>query len=136
LGELAIGAGAAGAAAKMVESLRFFVRRTMDGRVTVRVENPNGGQYTRSFTEGDLEAKYGKPEENHTGILREDRKTIGRSFNINKYGYEGAKRLAEEERLHMLLAVENGEDPALRNPAAVKLHKKLANGRSGGSSQR
>jgi hypothetical protein len=59
---------------------------------------------------------------------RRKRKQIVRSFNIAKHGYEQARQLAEEERMRMLLAVENGEDPALRNPAAAELHNKLASG--------
>lgn len=64
---------------------------------------------------------------------RRKRKHIVRSFNIATHGYEKARQLAEEERMRMLLAVENGEDPALRNPAAVELHTKLADGSSSGS---
>jgi hypothetical protein len=62
----------AGVAAKTIKSLRFFVRRTVTGHIEVRVENPNGGTYVHSFSQNDLEAKYGKPEENHAGVLKED----------------------------------------------------------------
>ncbi|MCF1468981.1 AP2 domain-containing protein [Agrobacterium vitis] len=53
------------------------------------------------------------------------RRQFTRSFNVAKYGYEEARRMAEEERIRMVLAVENGEDPALRSPQALTLHQKL-----------
>ncbi|MGV1951058.1 AP2 domain-containing protein [Agrobacterium vitis] len=54
------------------------------------------------------------------------RRQFTRTFNVSKYGYEEARRMAEEERIRMVLAVENGEDPALRSPQAIQLHKKLS----------
>lgn len=54
------------------------------------------------------------------------RKAISRTFNISKYGYDEARRLAEEERIRMVLAVENGYEPALRSPDALALHRKLS----------
>ena len=54
------------------------------------------------------------------------RKAISRTFNIAKYGHEEARRLAEEERIRMVLAVENGDEPALRSPNAIALHRKLS----------
>ncbi|WP_234934189.1 AP2 domain-containing protein [Agrobacterium vitis] len=53
------------------------------------------------------------------------RRQFTRTFNVSKFGYETARRMAEEERIRMVLAVENGEDPALRSPQALKLHEKL-----------
>ncbi|MBB4010563.1 hypothetical protein [Allorhizobium taibaishanense] len=37
-----------------------------------------------------------------------------------------ARRMAEEERIRMVLAVENGQDPALRRRQAVQLHRKFS----------
>lgn len=54
------------------------------------------------------------------------RKAISRTFNISKYGHDEARRLAEEERIRMVLAVENGDEPALRSPDALALHRKLS----------
>lgn len=60
-----------------------------------------------------------------TASGRRKRKSMTRTFNVNKYGYEEARRMAEEERIRMVLAAENGEDPALRSPQALNLHEKL-----------
>lgn len=57
---------------------------------------------------------------------KRNRKAMTRTFNIGKYGADEAKRLAEEERIRMVLAVENGDKPALRSPAALALHLKLS----------
>jgi hypothetical protein len=54
------------------------------------------------------------------------RKAISRTFNIGKYGYDEARRLAEEERIRMVLAVDDGDKPALRSPDALALHRKLS----------
>lgn len=54
------------------------------------------------------------------------RKAISRTFNIGKYGYDEARRLAEEERIRMVLAVDDGDEPALRSPGAIELHRKLS----------
>jgi len=54
------------------------------------------------------------------------RKAISRTFNIGKYGYDEARRLAEEERIRMVLAVDDGDEPALRSPDAIALHRKLS----------
>lgn len=60
-----------------------------------------------------------------TASGRRKRKSMTRTFNVNKYGYEEARRMAEEERIRMVLAVENGEDAALRSPHALNLQEKL-----------
>lgn len=57
---------------------------------------------------------------------KRSRKAITRTFNVGKYGADEAKRLAEDERIRMVLAVENGDEPALRSPAAVALHQNLS----------
>jgi len=72
LGELAIGAGVAGLSAKALKSLKFIFRRLPSGKIHVEVKNPNGGSFAKEFTQKELEAKYGKPEENHAGVLNED----------------------------------------------------------------
>lgn len=54
------------------------------------------------------------------------RRAITRTFNIGKYGHDEARRLAEEERIRMVLSVENGDEPALCSPDALALHKKLS----------
>jgi hypothetical protein len=51
------------------------------------------------------------------------RKAITRTFNIGKHGYEQARRMAEDERIRMLLAIQNSKDPALRSPVARTLHE-------------
>ncbi|XUY30437.1 hypothetical protein RMR21_025815 (plasmid) [Agrobacterium sp. rho-8.1] len=55
------------------------------------------------------------------------RKAITRTFNIGKYGHNEARRLAEEEHIRMVLAVDNGAEPALRSPHALTLNRKLTN---------
>jgi hypothetical protein len=72
LGELAIGTGAIAAASKVVKSLKFFVSHTSDGKVAIKVVNPKGGSFQMQFSHGELEGKYGKPTENHTGVKKED----------------------------------------------------------------
>ena len=46
-------------------------------------------------------------------------RAVRRSFKVSIHGAAGARVLAEAERLHMLDALENGRDPALRSPAAL-----------------
>lgn len=53
------------------------------------------------------------------------RRALTRTFNVGKYGYDKARRLAEEERIRMVLAVENGEEPALRSSDALAPHREL-----------
>ncbi|MBB4010109.1 AP2/ERF family transcription factor [Allorhizobium taibaishanense] len=65
----------------------------------------------------------------NTGGKRQ-RKSLTRTFNVSKYGQDEARRMAEEERIRMVLAVENGEDPALRSPQARTLHDKLTRAES------
>lgn len=56
------------------------------------------------------------------------RRAITRSFSVAEHGFDAAREAAEAERIRMVMAVENGEDPALRNPAATRLHRRLAKG--------
>ena len=53
------------------------------------------------------------------------RRKISRTFSTATLGPDGARDAAEAERLEMLMAVENGDDPALRSPAAERLHRRL-----------
>ncbi|WP_299968428.1 hypothetical protein [uncultured Roseobacter sp.] len=53
------------------------------------------------------------------------RRTITRSFSEAELGNDAAREAAEAARLQMVLAVEHGDDPALRSPAAKRLHKRL-----------
>lgn len=62
----------------------------------------------------------------NTSATKRRRKAISRTFNIGKYGYDEARRLAEEERIRMVLAVDDGDEPALRSPHALQLHQKLS----------
>ncbi|CUX06988.1 conserved hypothetical protein [Agrobacterium fabacearum S56] len=64
-------------------------------------------------------------DQGNVAATKRRRKAITRTFNIGKYGYDEARRLAEEERIRMVLAVENGDEPALRSPDAIALHQKL-----------
>lgn len=57
---------------------------------------------------------------------KRQRKAVTRTFNIGKYGYDRARQMAEDERVRMVLAVDNGQDPSLRSAAAIALHAKLA----------
>ena len=57
-------------------------------------------------------------------ITLADRRTVKHSFKVSAHGEDGARALAEAERLHMLDALENGRDPALRSPAARALTKR------------
>ncbi len=77
----------------------------------------DGAWIARIELQGDDRGN-GSPAKRH-------RKALTRTFNVGKYGYDEARRLAEEERIRMVLAVENGEEPALRSPAAMALHRKL-----------
>ena len=53
------------------------------------------------------------------------RRQITRSFSIKRYGSDTARRMAEEERLRMLAALENAHEPALRSERAKELHAEL-----------
>lgn len=64
-------------------------------------------------------------DKGNASATKRRRKAITRTFNIGKYGHDEARRLAEEERISMVLAVENGDEPALRSPDALSLHRKL-----------
>lgn len=105
-----------------------------DMRMLVRKNRPNKsipGVYYKPAERGRSAYWIAHIKVAHTGpkrVGKRNRKSIRRSFNVSKYGDANARQLAEEERIRMLLAVENGEDPALRNPAAVELHRKLING--------
>jgi hypothetical protein len=107
----------------------------MDMRMLVRKNRSEGSSVPGVY--------YKDPDEKHKSALwiarieiavddgtpatkgKRRRKAITRTFNVNKYGYVKARRLAEEERIRMVLAVENGDDPALRSPQALNLHDKL-----------
>ncbi len=65
-------------------------------------------------------------ENGNASATKRRRKAISRTFNIGKYGHDEARRLAEEERIRMVLAVENVDEPALRSPDALALHRKLS----------
>ncbi len=45
-------------------------------------------------------------------------RSVARYFKVAVHGKEGARALAEAERLHMLDELRNGRDPALRSPVA------------------
>lgn len=81
------------------------------------------------FKEGAWIARIEVQVEGHgsNSATKRRRKAISRTFNICKYGNDEARRLAEEERIRMVLAVENGDEPALRSPSAIALHRKLSN---------
>ena len=64
-------------------------------------------------------------DQGNASATKRRRKAISRTFNIGKYGHDEARRLAEEERICMVLAVDNGDEPALRSPGAIALHRKL-----------
>ncbi len=53
------------------------------------------------------------------------RRSIVRSFSVAKHGYTAAKAAAEEARLDMLNALQDGNDPALRSHAVEILHRRL-----------
>lgn len=53
------------------------------------------------------------------------RRSIVRRFSIARLGYDAAKEAAEEARLDMLAALQDGGDPALRSQAAEILHRRL-----------
>ncbi|MEF2074840.1 AP2 domain-containing protein [Consotaella aegiceratis] len=55
------------------------------------------------------------------------RRSMTRTFNVAKLGYEAAKEAAEAERIRMVQALENGDDPALRSRMAKRLHDRLGN---------
>ena len=53
------------------------------------------------------------------------RRCITRSFSINRFGNEVARRMAEEERMRMLAAIEDPNEPMLVSERAKELHAKL-----------
>ncbi|KZL25135.1 DNA/RNA non-specific endonuclease [Pseudovibrio sp. Ad37] len=73
--ELAIGAKVASSA---IKSLRFVVERLPEGRIKVTAEHVTSGRrYSKSWNNEDLEAKYGKPEDNHAGgVLPEKNRNV------------------------------------------------------------
>lgn len=107
-----------------------------DLRMLVRKNRPEGGSIPGVYhVPASKDRKHGawiarievsvNDVEQDPSDTRRRRKALTRTFSIKKHGYEGARRLAEEERIRMVLAVENGEDPALRSPAALALHQSL-----------
>ena len=54
---------------------------------------------------------------------KRNRRCLTRHFSVARYGDAEAKRMAEDERIRMVMAVDNGEDPALRSPAGLALHE-------------
>ncbi|MDQ0458479.1 AP2/ERF family transcription factor [Rhizobium paknamense] len=106
-----------------------------DMRMLVRKNRPEGSaipgvyyQEARGVRKsGSWIARIEMPLDNSKPVIpgKRRRKALTRTFSVDKYGYEEAQRLAEEERIRMVLAVENGEDPALRSPQALTLHEKL-----------
>lgn len=75
LGGIVVGAGAAAAA---IRALKFIPTRLQNGKIRVEVRNERlGTSYKREWSEEDLAAKYGKPDENHGGtLLKETNRSI------------------------------------------------------------
>jgi hypothetical protein len=98
LGELAIGAGAVAGASKIVKSLKFFVSHTSDGKVAIKVVNPKGGSFEKQFSHTELEGKYGKPQDNKTGVLK---KNTNRSVNdkLSKDQYDKLRKTTPSEKV-------------------------------------
>ncbi|MFS4439585.1 hypothetical protein ACMA5I_15360 [Paracoccaceae bacterium GXU_MW_L88] len=65
-------------------------------------------------------------EEGTTSTAKRQRRAITRRFSVARLGYDAAKAAAEEARLEMLDALQDGQDPALRSGAAQRLHKRLS----------
>ncbi|MFV0334297.1 MAG: hypothetical protein ACK5JR_09550 [Tropicimonas sp.] len=59
------------------------------------------------------------------------RRTLTRRFSIARMGYEAAKQAAEDARLDMLAALQDGDEPALRSKAADMLHRRLGRKKQG-----
>ncbi|MFV0475623.1 MAG: hypothetical protein ACK5MQ_15660 [Pikeienuella sp.] len=53
------------------------------------------------------------------------RRAVTRRFSVARMGYDAARAAAEEARLDMLKALQDGDDPALRSQAAEILHRRL-----------
>lgn len=106
-----------------------------DMRMQVRKNRSEGSnlpgvyyvQPGKHFKEGAWIARIEVQVDGHVNdaSTKRRRKAITRTFNIGKYGDYEARRLAEEERIRMVLAVDNGAEPALRSPHALTLHRKL-----------
>ncbi|MFS4439568.1 hypothetical protein ACMA5I_15275 [Paracoccaceae bacterium GXU_MW_L88] len=64
-------------------------------------------------------------EEGAASTAKRQRRAITRRFSVARLGYDAAKAAAEEARLEMLDALQDGQDPALRSGAAQRLHKRL-----------
>lgn len=56
-------------------------------------------------------------------MAKRKRRCLTRYFSVARYGDTEAKRMAEDERIRMVMAVDNSEDPALRSPAGLALHE-------------
>lgn len=53
------------------------------------------------------------------------RRQITRSFSVKRYGDDGARRMAEKERVRMLAALENPDAPVLGSERARQLHRAI-----------
>ena len=89
--------------------------------VTYAKETPGRAAAWIARIELPAEAIPGRPTKGD----RRPRRSIVRSFSVAKQGYTAAKAAAEEARLDMLNALQDGNDPALRSQAAEILHRRL-----------
>lgn len=107
------------------KDMRMRVRRNRsEGSVLPGVYYNKPGEHSKDgawIARIELRAE----EAGRNSTAKRSRRALTRTFNVGKYGYDQARRLAEEERIRMVLAVENGEDPALRSSDAIALHREL-----------
>ena len=89
--------------------------------VTYAKETPGRAAAWIARIELPAEAIPGRPTKGD----RRPRRSIVRSFSVARLGYAAAKRAAEDARLDMLNALQDGSDPALRSNAAQILHRRL-----------
>ena len=85
--------------------------------VTYAKETPGRAAAWIARIELPAEAIPGRPTKGD----RRPRRSIVRSFSVASLVYAASKRAAEDARLDMLNALQNGNDPALRSDAALFL---------------
>jgi Tuberculosis necrotizing toxin len=71
VGDLALGVGAGAVAIKGLKFVASRIAKT--GAIMVTVTSSSGGILRRTFSRASLEAKYGKAQKNHMGVLEPDK---------------------------------------------------------------
>ena len=96
---------------------RQIVRRTREPGSMPGVHYVSGTQTRASYWVATINLPAGP---------RGKRRNKVRWFNVNRLGYDEARRRAEAERTRMLDELPDGNEPALLNPTARSLHEQLS----------